>query len=737
MKNLNSHLECRLSQQENRLGAVSIELNKTWTLVGRMQVTLYMLFYFVANKFKYIFKNLQRQHRQLHTHEQVLRYQLQQKRRMLTELKDELEYCRRKWALAREKNNETQGQWNTLRLEFSNRKKTDSNNSAESGYSDDPLSDEDISDTDVRTGKYESTGQTPTLFIPSSRQPVRVQSVSPARNVQTENIRRNSAPPSVSAISTELYQTVLEMLPQEVELQIADAKQEVQLDYGAALSSVVPPPIDVAEIIVKNENKIICEPSTSKGGSIQRSSRKSKQDSMRLKLSREIRLKEMSKKKKKKKPSGEESLEDMFFRISGQEAPEKTESSGESESESEEELMSDASEEVDDSNTQVLSVPSIQRVDFANTAGFVALMQKDEERRIQRAERFQRLEEQCQQLITKVVKSSNRGDELNTQIDKVQQRYSPRQDQSSNNDIDNSNTDDSHLLTQREQEFTSRRAARLLRLEEECQAFLSKVNRTNEKASEMSSKMGNLHAKYNKTEEPQPSTSTSGQVEQEMSSQSSDKQQEPALTPEEEAYTARRAERIRRLEQQSAELLAIMNKSAQRANTISNQLDDVHNRHVERSNKAVEPVASCSGSKSIASSIESCSNVNNIQENATMTTEISNSIAESNRMSNSDDEINDLFKSEHLEDEFNFNLPEISDQDILDEINAELGIDDGEEDEDTIQEYDTEENDQNTEGVNNTAASSISIFEELTSQEAEEIANAIASEELLNDKYNP
>lgn len=48
LKNLNTHLECRLDEQEQRLSAVTIELNKTWNLVGRMQ----------------------RQHRQLHTHEQ-------------------------------------------------------------------------------------------------------------------------------------------------------------------------------------------------------------------------------------------------------------------------------------------------------------------------------------------------------------------------------------------------------------------------------------------------------------------------------------------------------------------------------------------------------------------------------------------------------------------------------------------------------------------------------------------
>jgi hypothetical protein len=108
------------------MGIVSVELSKTWNMVGRMQ----------------------RQHRQLHTNEQVLRYQLFQKRRLLNELKEELEYCRRKWTAARQKNNDTEEQWKVLRTEFSNRKLTsidDANQqSAESGYSgDEQMSDDD------------------------------------------------------------------------------------------------------------------------------------------------------------------------------------------------------------------------------------------------------------------------------------------------------------------------------------------------------------------------------------------------------------------------------------------------------------------------------------------------------------------------------------------------------------------------------------------------------------------
>ncbi|KAG5671467.1 hypothetical protein PVAND_001662 [Polypedilum vanderplanki] len=118
LKTLYSHLESRLDKQEKRLSSVSLELTKTWHTVGKIK----------------------RQNRQLHTHEQILCYQLQQKRRLLNELKAELEYCRKKWALARAINNESEEQLGQMRHEFAQRKIQDKN-SAESGYSDDHVSD--------------------------------------------------------------------------------------------------------------------------------------------------------------------------------------------------------------------------------------------------------------------------------------------------------------------------------------------------------------------------------------------------------------------------------------------------------------------------------------------------------------------------------------------------------------------------------------------------------------------
>lgn len=126
MKQLNTHLESKLGEQvsdssceekndedidlvlffvfcdiqEKRLSMVSEELTKTWDIVGRMQA----------------------QHQQLHTHEEILRYELQQKRKMLQELKQELEYCREKWESARQKNTNTELEWRNLRREFAARK---------------------------------------------------------------------------------------------------------------------------------------------------------------------------------------------------------------------------------------------------------------------------------------------------------------------------------------------------------------------------------------------------------------------------------------------------------------------------------------------------------------------------------------------------------------------------------------------------------------------------------------
>jgi hypothetical protein len=101
---------------------------------------------------------MQTQHQQLHTHEKILRYELHEKRKMLTELKQELEYCREKWERARQKNSESEVEWRKLRKEFASRKKQPMdllNNSGESGFSDE-RGDDSCEDDD---GTNKDTGQ--------------------------------------------------------------------------------------------------------------------------------------------------------------------------------------------------------------------------------------------------------------------------------------------------------------------------------------------------------------------------------------------------------------------------------------------------------------------------------------------------------------------------------------------------------------------------------------------------
>lgn len=128
LKTLNGHLENRLVLQEKRLGVVTSELRKTWGIVSKLKV----------------------QHRQLHTHEKILRYELQHKRHMLTNLKQELECCKETWDRVREKNEQTEHDWELLRKEFALRKSRDASNSAESGYEDDESSQSpDLSSSDL------------------------------------------------------------------------------------------------------------------------------------------------------------------------------------------------------------------------------------------------------------------------------------------------------------------------------------------------------------------------------------------------------------------------------------------------------------------------------------------------------------------------------------------------------------------------------------------------------------
>lgn len=493
LKTLNGHLERRLNDQEKRLSTVSLELTKTWHLVGKMQ----------------------RQHRQLHTHEQILRYQLQQKRRHLNELKDELEYCRRKWAAARAKNAESQIQCEDLRREFASRKLQDANNSAESGYSDGPLSDDD--DVDVSKKDYSN------LFA-ASRKLERTRSQSPNRSVFDGLLKRGNSAPHIAAFLTELMHTTKE-IASEVPPQNVAASSVVFEDVLAratvvdppkevAISTVVSNPLPVKQGLVPSRANISGVASSSSGTVPKRG----------VKLSRSRR----EEKKSKTKPE-EETLEEMFYRIGGE-----------------------------------VKEPTLDSMEDA------------EEKRIDRAARIQRLENQCKSLITQVIETSTCRDQLNEQLSRFQEELEPVASGSATQ----STNDDG--------EQSTRRAERLKRLETESEQLLKRIKKTTDRGKTMTSRLDYLHSRMTSRESSfDESESARGSPKPHSNEDQFPKGSDPEiqaehpvkLTATEEAYLARRTERIQRLEEESRQLQNAVARNTQRGIDLSSKLDDLHEKY--------------------------------------------------------------------------------------------------------------------------------------------------------------
>lgn len=140
----------------------------------------------------------------------------------MNELKAELEYCRKKWALARALNNESEEQCKQLRHEFSMRKIQDQN-SGESGYSDEQPSDDDERVALKRLSNVERFDQNLVMFdrTASPMYTERRQTLTMIRDFSNMSLfsRAQSEPPRIAAAAlddesnqTEM-ETVLELIP--------------------------------------------------------------------------------------------------------------------------------------------------------------------------------------------------------------------------------------------------------------------------------------------------------------------------------------------------------------------------------------------------------------------------------------------------------------------------------------------------------------------------------------------
>ncbi|XP_017046289.2 LOW QUALITY PROTEIN: uncharacterized protein LOC108091534 [Drosophila ficusphila] len=544
LKTLNSHLDFRLNQQEKRLSGVSLELTKTWHLVGKMQ----------------------RQHRQLHTQEQILRYQLQQKRRLLSELKDELEYCRRKWALARAKNDESQEQCDEWRREFARRKLEDANHSAESGYSDSgPQSDEErevlaaLEHVEAPTSTSVCRRKLLRDQFEHTRKIKRMQSTSPGRQGfagqedESEDIvlRWNSAPPTCGWREEPTYPAGQE-------------EEEMEEEEGGARGGV--PGI----------------PHSS------RSRQRSHADSPGTSgtASRIHKLEEQCK-----------NLIQQVLETSG----------------NRERLEIQLCQFQDDISPAQHAVPleefinrkRMERMTRASSAPATgSLTPREEEYTRKRSERLGRLEEESRQLMSRIKRTADRGHYLKKSLDRI--RRAPSREASFE-----SNTEEEAAppaakaespapeeapspLTAEEEEYTARRAARIQRLEQESRQLIEQLSRNTERGGNLASRLDTLHEQHGpnaRQEEPQTATSLSQTVEQRLE--------------DIERVSANRAERLRLLEAQGNELIARLSSTSERGTAMINRIAEreaVRRQEAELVEQTVPTEEATSSVNSVASS---------------------------------------------------------------------------------------------------------------------------------------
>lgn len=483
LKTLNTHLERRLETQEKRLSAVSLELTKTWHLVGKMQ----------------------RQHRQLHTQEQVLRYHLQQKRRLLSELKEELEFCRLKWSAARQKNVESEDLWRILKADFASRKKQDSlNNSGESGYSDEQPTD----DEDEEYSMAQKIGG----------QPVKEE----FRNLLANFRRCRSA-----SLTNDIPVMALTIRKCHSE---SDMKSLDNVERANQFCNE-----KIEDLPLFPEEEAIC--TNVKNSKTQRK----------------------AKEKKKKKKTGPETAEEMFMRLAGltqetnedddDECDDDSEDNSEcseiekieqrslspvEESSKEPELTSEEMfnmkrearlKRMEELNTRLDSYATPARPNDNDSTSTVAegpsrvLSPTEEDYLQRRAARLERLEREAKEFHNRLSRTVNRGSVISAQIDEIhngfiaRQSESPTANSSSQQQTVHENRtelseDEQTALTERERDYTQNRSDRLQRLEDQSQSLLDQMNRTLQRGSNLTTRLDSLHTRFN-SDEPRADRETS------------------------------------------------------------------------------------------------------------------------------------------------------------------------------------------------------------------------------------
>lgn len=592
LKTLNSHLDYRLNEQQKRLSAVSLELTKTWHLVGKMQ----------------------RQHRQLHTQEQILRYQLQQKRRLLSELKDELEHCRRKWAAARAKNDESQEQCNDLRREFARRKLEDANNSAESGYSDSggPVSDEEAAlpvdadakvsaaaditknahdgddelddDEDNMVGNSSSAAAAGGCvnyrrkrlreMFEHTRKIKRMQSTSPGRagNVVSSEemvLRWNSAPPTCGWRDS---------VGSDEEEEEFDVLENSCSSNTSAETGAIPKIRNSRRTKRRSADKNSCNEVTNTTEKILEGDERVHQI-QRLEQQCKTLIKQVL-----ETSDNRERLEVQLKRFQDEMSPVQYAVP----------LEEFINKKRFERMTRASSVP---------VTGSGRLTPREEEYTRKRSERLERLEEESRQLMSRIKRTSDRGHYLRCSLDRIRRAPPSREGSFESNsetevqkpikeDIsssENSSQENSQAkkpkpspLTEEEEAYTARRAARLQRLEEESKQLLTKLSKNNQRGDRIGNKLDTLHERYRSQDDNDSLAGTANQTNGPQQGNMSVEQRIENI----EKISTNREERLRILEEEGRLLINRLSETSQKGTKMINRIAE---RELNRQKRSSSP----------------------------------------------------------------------------------------------------------------------------------------------------
>lgn len=367
-------------------------------------------------------------------------YQLQQKRRLLNELKTELEYCRKKWALARALNSESEEQCKQLRHEFTMRKVQDQN-SAESGYSDEHPSDADADDEEQQAGTSKSI---PKLQNYDENLLQFDRTASP-----TYSERRRSESPLIRDFSAMCLFSRAQSEPPRIPDSMTGEPDRDELE----VLDLIPDPVHerclavlVEESTSRGENLVVTPP-----------------PEVHV-FRNKVHLSKHRVDKKRNLPKGKaETAEDMFRRLR---SLAKTESQDCSTCSS---TVSLAEDDFDAEN-----VEEIQEIPFDGETGSVVI----EDNAISLAPEVEEI------LVQDVVSEVS---QLPTET-----AHATVEPQPSTSSIQ----DDISRLTTKEQDYLQRREARLVRLEAEAQAFYDKMAKNKDKSLQLDNHLNDIHQTF-------------------------------------------------------------------------------------------------------------------------------------------------------------------------------------------------------------------------------------------------